>query len=675
MHATSPTKLASPTLVESVPPTIGGVPTLCTNTMPIATSTPVNLPAPTPATTSDGVTIMAPPPLTVNSSAVRTSYPAVLKGRTAASPPVANLVPSGKVPPPVPPRGTGKRIDEHRAGNISSSSSTSGRGDVNLVHSLHDDDDDDDDDDDGENEIMMKVCQSINYNESSSPRSPLHAPLSSQYYQHSNYCLHANDHLAHPQSKHYASSFGDIPSYHELDEFVSIERVDDNYVIRTSPFPFRPSRKKSRSLQPLQRNISQSIIVNESQSFVSRSTESMQKFTQLLKPTRDNSEYKMSRKDKKYSNTYAECQRKKHQESIKLRETFSREAKNYPRKIVKPMSIIKSSDESWRTPLKKPNPIKVKIKSYKIKKKIKRVAPVPLLQKQVFDTISKVTQKSIQRPIIRLASINSQKSTKKFSTRINLSSHETLVGSNFSLKVSSPNIHLDTEKCPETLKSNMSDDQYEIYLKQQSNSGTLPSTCSTPPPAFDDAVRSNDQTLASGGHLQITTNTLTSNIGSNYIKSSKVHHVTLTKTYHDSVSISDVHLESSGSGSGNSGRDTKSSLSVESGGSSSRGAGGGLTWTPPTGSAEGSTPTWTEGTPSFTESSSSGDAGCPTTPTKGHIQNDIGGRVAATVEEALASLTTEMLKVECAEKSTTLSAQMRVCKKVKQNKNLKCESY
>lgn len=72
-------------------------------------------------------------------------------------------------------------------------------------------------------------------------------------------------------------------------------------------------------------------------------------------------------------------------------------------------------------------------------------------------------------------------------------------------------------------------------------------------------------------------------------------------------SISDVHLESSGSGSGSGGRETKSSLSVESGGSS-RG-GGGFTWTPPAGSAEGSTPTWTEGTPSFTESSSSGDAG------------------------------------------------------------------
>uniref|UniRef100_A0A0C9R2W5 Uncharacterized protein n=1 Tax=Fopius arisanus TaxID=64838 RepID=A0A0C9R2W5_9HYME len=165
-----------------------------------------------------------------------------------------------------------------------------------------------------------------------------------------------------------------------------------------------------------------------------------------------------------------------------------------------------------------------------------------------------------------------------------------------------------------------------------STGGTLPSTCSTPPPPFDDAMRSNDQTLASGGHLQTTV--------AHAKQNRTVHHVTLsTKTYHDSVSISDVHLESSGSG-GSGGRETKSSLSVESGGSS-RG-GGGLTWTPPAGSAEGSTPTWTEGTPSFTESSSSGDIGCPTTPTKGNHRNDVGGRVAATVEEALASLTTEM---------------------------------
>ncbi|XP_071861701.1 phosphatidylinositol 4-phosphate 5-kinase 59B isoform X2 [Bombus fervidus] len=176
-----------------------------------------------------------------------------------------------------------------------------------------------------------------------------------------------------------------------------------------------------------------------------------------------------------------------------------------------------------------------------------------------------------------------------------------------------------------------------------SRGGTLPSTCSTPPPPFDDAVRSNDQTLASGGQLQqgAPTTILASSLSSAHSKQNKVvHHVTLTKTYHDAVSISDVHLESSGSGSGSGGRETKSSLSVESGGSS-RG-GGGLTWTPPAGSAEGSTPTWTEGTPSFTESSSSGDAGCPTTPIRGNQRHDDGGRIAATVEEALASLTTEM---------------------------------
>ncbi|XP_034946770.1 phosphatidylinositol 4-phosphate 5-kinase type-1 alpha isoform X2 [Chelonus insularis] len=294
MHATSPTKPVSPTLVKGTPIVSGG-PTVISNTVPIATSTPINL----PTSTADGVVSVAPPPLTA-SSTVRASYPAVLKGRSAASPPNPNLVPSGKVPPPVPPRGAGKKSEDHRGGNISSSSSTSGRG------------------------------------------------------------------------------------------------------------------------------------------------------------------------------------------------------------------------------------------------------------------------------------------------------------------------------------------------------GTLPSTCSTPPPPFDDAVRSNDQTLASGVHFQNTT-TSASNSSSSYVKQSKAYQISLTKTYHDTVSISDVHLENSGSAIGNGGRVTKSSLSVESGSSRGGGSsGGGLTWTPPTGSAEGSTPTWTEGTPSFTESSSSGDMGCPTTPTKGSDKKENSNRIAATVEEALASLTTEM---------------------------------
>lgn len=68
-------------------------------------------------------------------------------------------------------------------------------------------------------------------------------------------------------------------------------------------------------------------------------------------------------------------------------------------------------------------------------------------------------------------------------------------------------------------------------------------------------------------------------------------------------SVSDIRLESR--------TENKSTLSVESGGSSGAGHSShsrGLAWTPPA-SVEGSTPTWTEGTPSFTESSSSGDMG------------------------------------------------------------------
>ncbi|XP_069957804.1 phosphatidylinositol 4-phosphate 5-kinase type-1 alpha isoform X18 [Cherax quadricarinatus] len=70
------------------------------------------------------------------------------------------------------------------------------------------------------------------------------------------------------------------------------------------------------------------------------------------------------------------------------------------------------------------------------------------------------------------------------------------------------------------------------------------------------------------------------------------------------VSVSDVHLEPR--------TDSRSTLSVDSSVGSTPMVRT-LTWTPPL-SVEGSTPTWTEGTPSFTESSSSGDLGCPTTP-------------------------------------------------------------
>lgn len=62
-----------------------------------------------------------------------------------------------------------------------------------------------------------------------------------------------------------------------------------------------------------------------------------------------------------------------------------------------------------------------------------------------------------------------------------------------------------------------------------------------------------------------------------------------------SCSISEIRIDS------HLGVDTSSA-------SSHYGSRGGLTWTPPV-SGEGSTPTWTEGTPSYTESSSSGEIG------------------------------------------------------------------
>ncbi|XP_039298858.1 phosphatidylinositol 4-phosphate 5-kinase type-1 alpha isoform X6 [Nilaparvata lugens] len=130
----------------------------------------------------------------------------------------------------------------------------------------------------------------------------------------------------------------------------------------------------------------------------------------------------------------------------------------------------------------------------------------------------------------------------------------------------------------------------------------LPS-CSTPPPAFEDAIRGSGEYAGFAG---------ASNLGGGTPLRHRVS-APHSKTFkEETVSISEVRLESR--------TENKSSLSVESGSSTSGFGsvvtGRHLTWTPPC-SVEGSTPTWTEGTPSFTESSSSGDIGCPTTPVRG----------------------------------------------------------
>ncbi|XP_060536103.1 phosphatidylinositol 4-phosphate 5-kinase type-1 alpha-like isoform X11 [Cylas formicarius] len=183
----------------------------------------------------------------------------------------------------------------------------------------------------------------------------------------------------------------------------------------------------------------------------------------------------------------------------------------------------------------------------------------------------------------------------------------------------------------------------------------IPSCCSTPPPTYSEGL--------DGGRMETHPGPLSgAQVASAPSRSVKHHghhhqhhhhsasHSSSSKNYrddgsrYDAVSITEIRLESRA--------DTKSSLSVESsGGSSTTGgahssSGGyssraGLAWTPPT-SVEGSTPTWTEGTPSFTESSSSGDAGYPSTPLKQDRNPPSKHQHKKVVEHAINSLTTEM---------------------------------
>lgn len=173
-------------------------------------------------------------------------------------------------------------------------------------------------------------------------------------------------------------------------------------------------------------------------------------------------------------------------------------------------------------------------------------------------------------------------------------------------------------------------------------SGTSPSCSSTPPPAFDDISEHG-----SSSHRHSSDDNKTGGNGGGGGR----HHGGLSgggegggggggtvdrrstscrsdNYKEDSISISEIRLESH--------------LAVESSSNSNYGSRGALAWTPPA-SVEGSTPTWTEGTPSFTESSSSGDIGTfsgHSSPL--HTTLSDRDRHKPTVEKALNSLTSEM---------------------------------
>ncbi|KYB26780.1 Phosphatidylinositol 4-phosphate 5-kinase type-1 alpha-like Protein [Tribolium castaneum] len=166
--------------------------------------------------------------------------------------------------------------------------------------------------------------------------------------------------------------------------------------------------------------------------------------------------------------------------------------------------------------------------------------------------------------------------------------------------------------------------------EESDNNSVAPSCCSTPPPTFDEVLEQRASASLEGVPSSTPARV---RVGSHHSH----HHVTVKNYKEDVVSITDIKLESRA--------ETKSSLSVESG---SSGAGHsshsrGLAWTPPA-SVEGSTPTWTEGTPSFTESSSSGDMGCPTTPLRQSSNTSMkAGHHKQTVEHAINCLTSEMV--------------------------------
>ncbi|KPU76942.1 uncharacterized protein Dana_GF13551, isoform F [Drosophila ananassae] len=172
--------------------------------------------------------------------------------------------------------------------------------------------------------------------------------------------------------------------------------------------------------------------------------------------------------------------------------------------------------------------------------------------------------------------------------------------------------------------------------QDRSTPGTTPSCSSTPPPAFDDISEdsSNKNSTSSMGrrshhhqhhhhhHYQQHQQSQQSsyldrkmNIGPAYRGSYK----------EDIVSVSEVHLDTL--------------LAVDTSSSSQYGSRGGLAWTPPA-SGEGSTPTWTEGTPSFTDSSSSGDLD-----NFSPINSSKIDRHKPTVEDAINSLSAGMVNI------------------------------
>lgn len=254
----------------------------------------------------------------------------MLKGRSAASPPNPNLVPSGKVPPPVPPRGTGasrtgRSSEDHRAAGTASttSSATSSRGDEAAIitrYRLHDSSCD------LHHPFLPDHSSTSTSITAKTVASTITAATSTKATSAISNALHVRTSVSNTYrvTDHFDRKAGRIrpmdliQGWHvqELDEeeeFISVEKVEDAYFIKTSLRPLRPDRgirrsDRSKDSSGTMETDNRKVSKKDKERRGDTKTDHLAKFTYFLNPASraDQMNYKMSRKDKKHSETYYE---------------------------------------------------------------------------------------------------------------------------------------------------------------------------------------------------------------------------------------------------------------------------------------------------------------------------------------------------------------------------------
>ncbi|KAI4474860.1 hypothetical protein M0802_015408 [Mischocyttarus mexicanus] len=481
-HEARPMDIIAPSTTSTI---------MSSGSVPIATSTPVNLASGpvSPPPLSLGITQTVPhqeqnalgggvigksATTTTTTTTTGTSYPAVLKGRSGASPPNPNLVPSGKVPPPVPPRGSGARSARSPGPTTTSSSSiTSSRGDeaaliTSRQYRLHD-------------SSTILHHRPLPYNTSTSTSTTtttttttfdtpttifntttittittttttttVTTTIGTKEYPTMSAAIfdelhaHASTPAFLPPCHENLPHIDDIirnrgiiveepieQQDNEEEEFVSIEKVDDCYYIKTSPYPFRPERRKYKSTIDVTTKPTMSYPIEELSKPI-KMIDHMAKFTYFINPaSRDDlMNYKMSRKDKKHSETYHERMKRKQMEiDVSINDTVTginqnnllnikSDGKSRSWKMFHSSETKFPKDSTDQYPslppppppavhpkileVKKENRLLRKIKEKSMKRK-KRLAPVPNSKRQYDRDYDEAGQKRIMREIEKVS--------------------------------------------------------------------------------------------------------------------------------------------------------------------------------------------------------------------------------------------------------------------------------